>query len=117
MSHEDLSDEELVELIMESLQEDGRIRTDCVNIESMRGKPILSGRVASDEELEIINEVLIDVLNLDDFENNIWVDDTLAFEAPEEGENSERTTKPPLEEEEEVENDASFEEVEKDEES
>ncbi|MBI2340354.1 MAG: hypothetical protein HYU99_08335 [Deltaproteobacteria bacterium] len=86
MSHEELSDEEVVEFILESLEEDGRVRTDCLDIECVNGRPCLSGRVATDEERELIDEILTDVLNIHDYENTVWVDDRLTFEKVEDDE-------------------------------
>lgn len=80
MNYRDLSDEEIVELIMEHLEEDNKVNTDFVNIECVNQKPILSGRVSNDKELQLIDEIMNDVLEIHAYENNIWVDDTLAFD-------------------------------------
>ncbi len=80
MSYRDFSDEEMVETIIEQFKEDGRIRMDFVQVDCSKGKPIISGRVASDEELQTIDEIMNDVLDIHIYENTVWVDDTLAFE-------------------------------------
>ena len=69
--------------IVESLEEDGRVKMDFLHIDCQRGKPVISGRVVNDEALHIIDEVLSDVLDIDHFENTAWVDDTLAFDGNE----------------------------------
>jgi len=84
MDIRDLSEDEIIELITETFEEDGRIRMDTIELECVRGKPILTGRVASDEELQIIGEILTDALGIQAYENNVWVDDTLAFVRTEE---------------------------------
>lgn len=75
-----LSDEELTESIQEALDDDGRIQTDMIEIEVVNGKPYLRGRVSSDEELQVVDEIMTDVLEIEDYSNTIWVDDSLAFE-------------------------------------
>lgn len=80
---ENMSDDAIVEMINEQLAEDGRVNLDYVSVESINGKPVLTGRVGSDEELDIIDEVLTDVLEIEKYDNNIWVDDALAFEGNE----------------------------------
>lgn len=80
MTHENLSDGEVVELILKAFKEDGRVDAEHLEVECRNGQPHLTGRVASDEELEIINEIINDDLEFQNCENSIWVDDTLAFE-------------------------------------
>lgn len=80
MSYQDLSDREIVELITESLEENGKINLEFVEVECINGRPHLAGRVSTDAEIQLIDEILNDVLDIHNYENNIWVDDTLAFE-------------------------------------
>lgn len=80
MSYRDLSDEELIELIMENLVDNGRVNTDFIEIECMNGRPVISGRVSSDDQIQMIDEVLNDILDIHIYENTVWVDDSLAFE-------------------------------------
>lgn len=94
-----LSDEELIELIVEQFEDDGRLRLDVLEIDSHRGRPVIRGRVRNDSEIQVIDEILNDVLDIHDYENTVWVDDSLAFETPDE----ESDEDPPLEEEEEEE--------------
>lgn len=80
MNTYDMTDDEVIEQINETLDEDGRIRKDMLEMECVQGRLVLSGRVATDEELQILDEIMNDVLEIDEYENNVWVDDTLAFE-------------------------------------
>lgn len=98
MSLKDLTDEEIVEMILEQLEEDGRILTEHLRVECADGRVSIAGRVASDEEIEIVNEIFNDVLDIHEYENHLWVDDTLAFKAGDEDEEEEPVE---LEEEEE----------------
>ncbi|MBX7149653.1 BON domain-containing protein [bacterium] len=105
MNFDDMSDEEIVESINESLAEDGRITTDYLNVECVNGKPIVSGRVPSDEELQVLDEIMKDVLEVEAYENTVWVDDSLAFE----GSEDEETQPVSFDEEEGMEPDDGFE--------
>lgn len=80
MSLKDMTDEEVVEMIQEGFDEDGRIRTDFMRFECHGGRAVISGRVGSDEELQLIEEIMGDVLEIHDFENTVWVDDELQFD-------------------------------------
>ena len=111
MSHEELTDEEMVEFILENLEEDGRVRTDYLDLECVNGRPILAGRVASDEELALIDEILNDVLNIHNYENTVWVDDTLAFEGGEEEEEEEGPGRPSLEDDNEITGEEPYDEL------
>jgi hypothetical protein len=90
-SIKDMTDEEVVEAITEALEEDGRVMTDYIKIEYIKGKPVLNGRVPSDDQIQIVDEILGDVLEVEKFENKLWVDDELSFKAGEEGDVEELT--------------------------
>lgn len=105
----DLSDEELLEIVQENLKEDGRVRTDFLIFECNQGHLIVSGRVASDEELEALTEILLEIPEVDDYENNAWVDDALAFEGAEDEEDLDDDD---LEEDEEDDDDDEYEDEE-----
>lgn len=80
MNMSDMTDEETVEAIMETLSEDDRVHHEHIRVECHNGRPVLSGRVASDDQIEAIGEILSDVLEIAKWDNHLWVDDTLAFE-------------------------------------
>ena len=111
MALEELSDEEMVEFIMENLEEDGRVRTDYLDLECVNGRPILAGRVGTDEELELIDEILSDVLNIHDYENTVWVDDTLAFEKVPDEEGEETRDRASLDDDDEVADEEPYDEM------
>lgn len=112
MSIGDWTDEEVVEMVLEQLEEDGRIQTEHIRVECADGHVSISGRVAADEEIEIVNEIFNDVLDIHEYENHLWVDDTLAFE---EGEEDEEKERPELEEEEEPEEESPLDDEEEEE--
>lgn len=94
MRHNQLSDEELVDLIAEALQGDDRVRSDYLDVDCHNRRPVISGRVRSDQELQLIDEILSNVLDIHDYENNVWVDDLLSFtETEEESQDEEKLGK------------------------
>lgn len=80
-----MSEEEIIESIVEHFNEDGRVDTAYITVEFFSGRPVIAGRVSSDEELQAIDEIMKEVLEVENYENNVWVDDTLAFEGNEDG--------------------------------
>lgn len=105
MARDDMTDEELSETIMESLKEDPRVDTDYIELEVVKGKPILNGRVASDDQIQAIDEIMTDVLEIEKYDNNVWVDDELAFDSADEKDDVEELS---FDEEEDLEPDDSF---------
>lgn len=83
MSFDGLSDEEIVDHVLEYFEEDGRVQSEFIKVESFDGKLFLSGRVPTDEQLQIVEDIMNDVLEVEHYENNIWVDDSLAFDGSE----------------------------------
>ncbi len=77
---DDMSDEEIVEAIQEAFDDDGRVKSDYIKIEFSKGKPVINGRVASDDQVQIVDEIMSDVLEIEKYENKLWVDDELSFE-------------------------------------
>lgn len=77
---ENSRDEEMLEGILEGFEDDGRLDMDYLDVEVVDESITLSGRVSSEEELEMVDEVMVG-LKIKDYTNNIWVDDTLGFAA------------------------------------
>jgi len=105
MARDDMTDEELLETIQESLNEDPRVNTAFVELEVVKGKPIINGRVANDEQIQVIDEIMTDVLEIEKYDNNVWVDDELAFDSAEDKDDVEELS---FEEEEDLQPDDSF---------
>jgi len=80
MSSHKLSDDKIVHLIVNHLEEDDRIAPTYITVDCQKGIPVISGRVASDHELQVLEELMNDLLEINNFENHVWVDDTLAFQ-------------------------------------
>ncbi len=77
MNLSNMTDEEILESVQEGFADDGRLNMNYIDIEVIDGSITLNGRVSSDEELEIIDEVMEDNLQIGDYNNKIWVDETL----------------------------------------
>jgi hypothetical protein len=71
---DDLSDDELRSLVREHLASDSALDIDDLSIHVREGHVILDGRVGTDEERRIAEHIVTDVLGLEDYENNIFVD-------------------------------------------
>jgi hypothetical protein len=80
---DDLSDDELRGLVREHLAADSALDIDDLTINVEEGHVILDGRVGTDEERRIAEHIVTDVLGLEDYENNIFVDPVRRATSPE----------------------------------
>lgn len=75
-----LTDDEILEQILEAFEEDGRLNMNYIDIEVVDSGITIGGRVSSEEELQVIDDVMGETLDLSDYNNKVWVDDTLSYE-------------------------------------
>jgi len=80
---DDLSDDELRGLVREHLASDSALDIDDLSISVTSGHVILEGRVGTDEERRIAEHIVTDVLGVEDYENNIFVDPVRRATSPE----------------------------------
>jgi hypothetical protein len=80
---DDLSDDELRGLVREHLAADSALDIDDLSIHVESGHVILEGRVGTDAERRIAEHIVTDVLGLEDYENNIFVDPVRRATSPE----------------------------------
>ena len=80
---DDLSDDELRGLVREHLASDSALDIDDLTINVEDGHVILDGRVGTDEERRIAEHIVTDVLGVEDYENNIFVDPMRRATSPE----------------------------------
>lgn len=80
-----MNDDEILEHIQEAFQEDGRLNLDYLDFEVVNGSVTISGRVASDDELRIVSEVL-DLADVENYKNKVWVDENMELEDADEDE-------------------------------
>ena len=80
---DDLSDDELRGLVREHLAADSALDIDDLTINVEDGRVILDGRVGTDEERRIAEHIVTDVLGIEAYENNIFVDPVRRAVSPE----------------------------------
>ena len=80
---DDLSDDELRGLVREHLAADSALDIDDLAVSVEDGHVILDGRVGTDEERRIAEHIVTDVLGVEDYENNIFVDPVRRATSPE----------------------------------
>lgn len=78
-----LSDEELWELVRETLRTQKTFDAGDISVYVKDGRVSVSGRVGTEEELRIVDHVLTDSLGLIDAENLLVVDELRRAESPE----------------------------------
>ncbi len=80
---EDMGDQEIEDLVTQELGEYPDVDVDDLDIHVERGFLTLSGRVGTEQELQVISQVLTDVLGVAHFSNEIVIDETRRGEMPE----------------------------------
>jgi hypothetical protein len=80
---DDLSDAELRELVRDQLAQDDALDVDGILVHVKDGYVTLSGRVGTEGERQIADHVLSDVIGLESFSNDLFVDPVRRDEEPE----------------------------------
>ena len=80
---DDLSDEELRGLVRAQLSEYDTIDIDGILVHAKDGYVTLTGRVGSEAQKQIVDHVLSDVIGLETFTNDLFVDPVRRDEEPE----------------------------------
>ena len=80
---DDLSDAELRGLVRDQLAQDDALDVDGILVHVKDGYVTLSGRVGTEGEKQIADHVLSDVIGLETFSNDIFVDPVRRDEEPE----------------------------------
>lgn len=83
MDIETMTDEEILEAILEAFEEDARLSLHYIDFEVVDHTIAIKGRVTSAEELQVIEEIMSETLLLEDYKNKVWVDESLTYEDPE----------------------------------
>ena len=81
-STDDLSDEELRQLVRDRLGEHPTIDLDDLTVHAEEGTIRIEGRVGTENELRIIDHVLTDLVGLASFDNQIVVDAIRRVDTP-----------------------------------
>lgn len=80
---ENMTDDELRQVILEQLREYPNLDAGWIDVDVRDGFVTLSGRVGTDTEVQVAESVLDDVLGLDDYSNELVVDELHRGQAPE----------------------------------
>lgn len=72
---EDMSDEELRQLIVQQLREYPNLDADWIDVQVDDGFVTLSGRVGTDAEVQVAEKVIAEVLGIESFSNELIVDE------------------------------------------
>lgn len=78
-----MTDDEIRQVVKEQFDEYPNIDTDDVDVAVHDGKVTVTGRVGTDAEVEVATSILDDILGLDDFQNDLVVDELRRETAPE----------------------------------
>jgi len=80
---ENMTDEELRALVREELDEYADLDASGLDIDVSQGRVKVSGRVGTESELQMVEQVLSDVIGLPDVENELVVDPLTRVQQPE----------------------------------
>lgn len=72
---DDLSDDELRGLVRDQLEQNNGVDVDNILVQAKDGHVTLSGRVGTESEKLIADHVLSDVIGLEDYSNELFIDE------------------------------------------
>ncbi|HEU4882148.1 MAG TPA: BON domain-containing protein [Longimicrobium sp.] len=78
-----MTDDELYDVVVQELREHPEIDSEWVEVQVRDGHVTLSGRVGSDSEVSVAEQVVTEILGLTEFTNELMVDELHRGETPE----------------------------------
>jgi len=81
LEHQD--DDELRELVFQELREAGNLDLDLIDVDVRDGRVCVSGRVGTEQEWQEIEQVLTDVLRVENYSNELVIDELVRGERSE----------------------------------
>jgi hypothetical protein len=72
---DNLDDDEVYDLILQQLQEYGDLDVDLLDIQVRNGFITLGGRVGTEQELQVVEQIVTDILGIGNYSNEIMLDD------------------------------------------
>lgn len=72
---ENMTDDEIRQIVVEQLREYSNLDADWIDVTVKNGFVTLTGRVGTDGEVQVATEVVDDVLGIDNFSNELVVDE------------------------------------------
>lgn len=80
---DNLDDDEIYDLILQQFEEYGDIDTDLIDIRVEDGFITLGGRVGTEHELQVVEQILTDVLGVQNYSNEVVIADLARTESSE----------------------------------
>ena len=80
---ENMGDQEIADLISQELREYPDVDVDDLDIRVQEGFVTLGGRVGTEQELQVVSQVVSDVLGIRTYSNEIVIDEVRRAEMPE----------------------------------
>jgi hypothetical protein len=78
-----MTDDELYDVVVQELREHPEVDSEWVEVQVKDGHVTLSGRVGSDSEISVAEQVVTEILGLTEFTNELMVDELHRGETPE----------------------------------
>ena len=78
-----MTDDELYDVVVQELREHPEIDSEWVEVRVRDGHVTLAGRVGSDSEVSVAEQVIVEILGLQEFTNELVVDELHRGEMPE----------------------------------
>jgi hypothetical protein len=80
---ENMTDEEIAQLVREELNDYPDLDATAVDVEVLDGRVMVAGRVGTESELQLVEQVLVDVIGLSTVDNQLVIDDLARARQPE----------------------------------
>jgi hypothetical protein len=80
---ENMTDEEIAQLVREELNDYPDLDATAVDVEVLDGRVMVAGRVGTESELQLVEQVLVDVIGLSTVDNQLVIDDLARVRQPE----------------------------------
>ena len=77
-----MTDDEIYDVVVQHLREYPEVDADWIQVNVRDGTVILSGRVGSDAEVSIAEKIVVEILGVEDFTNELVVDELHRGELP-----------------------------------
>ena len=80
---ESMTDADIRSLVLERLKAEGSLDLDGLEVDVGDGVVRIAGRVGTEDEVEAVERIVVDILGVDDFENELVVDELVRQELSE----------------------------------
>jgi hypothetical protein len=84
-----MTDAEIRAVVVEHLRESPSLDADAIQVTVRNGHVVLEGRVGTDGEVQVAEAILDDVLGIEDYSNDLVVDEAYRYSLPEAADDAE----------------------------